>query len=448
MSRLWDKGLPLDELVHRFTVGDDPVTDLALVPFDCAASAAHARMLEEAGLLPAGDGARIARALAGLRVQALAGEFTITAAQEDGHTAIEEALTLELGETGKRVHLARSRNDQVITAMRLYLRDAVFALAAATAPLAASFVREAKAHADVPMPGYTHLRRGMPSTGGLWLTAFAEGLTEELAALAALDDRFDRSPLGSAAGFGVPLPIRRERVAELLGFARVQQAVVDVQNSRGRYELALASWASGVLNLLEKFLWDLSLYTTDEFGFIKLPLAFTTGSSIMPQKRNPDVVELARARCREMRGLRSQIEQIATGLPSNYHRDFQLLKKPTMQVVRVTLDVLDVTRRVLDGLEWNEAALAAACTDEIYSAHEAYRLAGQGMAFRDAYKVVGGALIAGTFAPDRAALTASHIGGAADLGLEATEAELAALDQRFATRRAAFDAALENVFGV
>jgi argininosuccinate lyase len=424
-AQLWAKGLPLDQAVHGFTVGDDPELDARLLAHDAQGSAAHARMLAEAGLLPEQDASALVAALAGIARKARQGQVKISREQEDAHTAIEALLTAELGDAGKRIHLGRSRNDQVILALRLYMRESLLDAVERTAMLARAFCTFAHAHAQMAMPGYTHLRRAMPSSFGLWGAAFAAGLAEELQALQALYARLDRCPLGAAAGFGVPLPIRRERTAELLGFTGVQVSPVDVMNSRGRHELALLNAYASIGLVMEKFLWDVSLYSMPEFGFLKLPDAFTTGSSIMPQKRNPDVVELARGRCRELRGYAAMLQELASGLPSNYHRDLQLLKRPLFGAVDAMAGWLEVLTALVPALEVDAGRAAAACSDDIYAAHQAYVLAEQDMPFRDAYRQVARELEAGRFKPDRDALTASHLGGAGNLGLELIEADIA-----------------------
>ncbi|HEV2211953.1 MAG TPA: argininosuccinate lyase, partial [Gammaproteobacteria bacterium] len=414
----------LDEAIHRFTVGDDPELDTVLLVHDALGSAAHARMLARTGLLPKRDAQELVELLAALAVRARNGKLKISAEQEDAHTAIEAALTAQLGDAGKRIHLGRSRNDQVILALRLYMREALLGIASQLTGLAQAFVGFARAHAAEPMPGYTHMRRAMPSSFGLWGAAFAAGLAEELQALKAVYARLDRCPLGAAAGFGVPLPIDREYTAKLLGFSAVQVSPVDVQNSRGRHELALAEALASVGLVMEKFLWDVALYSTAEFGFLALPDAFTTGSSIMPQKRNPDVVELARGRCRELRGYAGMIRELASGLPSNYHRDLQLLKKPLFEAVARASNWLDVLLALVPALKVDAARAAAACSDDIYAAHQAYVLAQEGLPFREAYREVAKQIQDGKFKPDRRALTASHLGGAGNLGLELLEAEL------------------------
>ncbi|HKT31205.1 MAG TPA: lyase family protein, partial [Gammaproteobacteria bacterium] len=269
-SQLWSKGLPLDEAVHRFTVGDDPALDQRLLPFDALGSAAHAHMLAHVGLLAQQDAAALVKQLARIAEQAHRGEIHIRPEQEDCHTAIETLLTQALGDAGKRLHLGRSRNDQVVLALRLYVRDALLNIATRVVELATAFVSFARTHAGEVMPGYTHMRRAMPSTFGLWTAAFAAGLAEELQAMQAVYARLDRCPLGAAAGFGVPLPLDREYTAKLLGFSGVQISPVDVMNSRGRHELAVVNELASIGLVMEKFLWDVALYSMPEFGFLSL----------------------------------------------------------------------------------------------------------------------------------------------------------------------------------
>ena len=446
-ERLWSKGLPLDAILHRFTVGEDPLTDLSLLPYDAEASAAHARMLGETGLLPEAEAKALVAQLRVLQERALKGKLVIQPEQEDGHTALEAALTEALGETGKRVHLGRSRNDQVMVALRLLMRDQLLELGAAATQLARAFVVLATRYETSPLPGYTHLRRAMPSTWGQWGSAFAEGLLEDLEALPSLWQRLDRCPLGAAAGFGVPLPLDRARTAELLAFSKVQSSPIDVMNSRGRHELAVLAWIVSMAGTLEKALWDLSLYSTQEFGFVTLPDAFTTGSSIMPQKRNPDAVELARARCRELRGLSALLAHLAGGLPSSYHRDLQFLKKPFLEALIKGRELLDVCARLLPGLEIREVACQLACTDDLYAAQEAYRLvAEQGIPFRDAYKAVAGQIQSGTFQPDRTTPSNTHLGSANRLGLTETSAALGEVETWLRTRREQLRTATERLF--
>ncbi|MGE4070077.1 MAG: argininosuccinate lyase [Lysobacterales bacterium] len=443
---LWAKGLPLDAAVHRFTVGEDPQLDLALLPFDVQGSAAHARMLGEAGLLSAEDASALVAALAELKPLTERRELGISADQEDGHTALEHALIERVGESGKRIHLGRSRNDQVLLALRLLLRSRLHGLVGQVQALAGVLLDFARAHETVALPGYTHLRRAMPSSVGQWAVGYVEGLIEEIQAADGLWQRLDRCPLGAAAGFGVPLPLRRERVAELLGFARVQRSPVDVMNSRGRHEQALLDWLVSVAGTLEKLCWDLLLYSTEEFGFVRLPDAFTTGSSIMPQKRNPDVLELARGRCRELRGIAEWHRQIGTGMPGSYHRDFQLHKRPLLAGLDAAAATLDVLTRLIPVLKVDAERCGAAMSDELYAAHQAYVLVAGGQTFRDAYKQIGTAVMAGEFVPDKAALSATHTGGLGDLGLDLAAQELDDCDQWLKVRQQMLDAVDARVF--
>ncbi|MGI8436448.1 MAG: argininosuccinate lyase [Chthoniobacterales bacterium] len=392
-DQLWAKNLPLDQQIHAFTVGNDPVTDLQLLPFDIDGSAAHARMLGECGLLAEKEAKALVKALHDLKGERL----TITREQEDCHTALEHALTAKLGETGRRIHLARSRNDQVQTALRLLMRARLLELGDELARCVQQLIAFAKNHRDDALPGYTHMRRAMPSSWSAWSAAIAEGLLEELEQLPALWQRVDRCPLGAAAGFGAPVAIKRERSAELLGFSRVQRSPGDVMNSRGRHEQALAAWIVSAAGTLEKAISDLLLWSTEEFGFVRLPDAFTTGSSLMPQKRNPDVLELGRGRCRELRGLAALLAQLAGGLPSSYHRDHQLLKAPLLELIGKGQELFEVFARLIPALEIEREKSAAACSAEIYAARDACRLAAEGLPFRDAYAKVAEQLQDGSF---------------------------------------------------
>ncbi len=397
-KQIWSKELPLDELVHRFTVGEDHILDMQLLPWDILGSAAHVRMLAHTGLIAQLDAEQLLQGLTSIQEKLAAGQFSISSSQEDCHTAIEQALHDLAPQAAGNVHLGRSRNDQVLTALRLYMKHGLLESLGAVARLAHSLAELAAEHGHLPLPGYTHLRRAMPSSVAQWLLSFSHGLLEELQAGEALLARLDSCPLGSGAGFGVPLPLDREYSARLLGFSRVQSNPIDCANSRGRHELALAAWNSSVGNLLEKFIWDLCLYSTDEFGFISLPDEFTTGSSIMPQKRNPDVLELARGRIAQLRAWRNELEQVSTGLPSNYHRDYQLLKPALFRSVTGLAELLAVLGHVLPGLHFNAERLQQACTAELHAAAEAYRRVQSGeLSFREAYRVVGREVLEGTF---------------------------------------------------
>ena len=396
---LWAKGQPLDEQLHAFTIGEDPIIDLQLLSFDAEGSAAHARMLSGCGLLAENEAKALVAALHRLKQRAERGELTITPEQEDGHTALEVALAKELGPTGRRIHIGRSRNDQVQTALRLWMRAHLLDLGEAVGNCAFAFVDFGRTHSSTILPGYTHMRRAMPSSWGMWGASFAEGLLEELEQLPALWSRIDRCPLGAAAGFGSPVNLNREHSAELLGFSRVQCSPIDVMNSRGRHEQAIAAWIVSAAGTLEKALWDLLIWSTEEFNFVRLPNKFTTGSSLMPQKENPDVLELARGRCRELRGLAALLSHVSGGLPSSYHRDQQLSKAPFLEIVAKGEQLFDVATRLLPGLQIDEQACLTACSEEVHAANEACRLAAEGIPFRAAYAEVARQLQDGSFRP-------------------------------------------------
>ncbi len=421
VNTLWAKDLPLDQLIHRFTVGEDPIHDLKIYAHDCMASAAHVRMLGQVGLMAASDVKAVVAALQRFYQQAIAGVASIDPSLEDCHSAIEFALCTELGEVGKRVHAARSRNDQVLAALRLYLREQLLHLNHALLGTAQALLAFGQRQQGVMLPGYTHLRRAMPDQFDAWAAAYAEGLLEEVLASEGVWLRLDQSPLGAAAGFGVPMPIDRQYVAKLLGWSKVQRQPADCMHARGRHQQALLDMCVSVASTLEKLLWDLSIFSTEEFGFVVLPDAFTTGSSIMPNKRNPDVIELARGKCRELRGLVETHRQICNGLPGSYHRDYQLSKASLFASVDIIQQLLAITQYLLPQLQINAQRTAAACTDELFATQAAYQLVQQGMPFRDAYKKIAASLAKGDWLADRQAdpaLAASRTAAIEDLQRE------------------------------
>ncbi len=401
MSRLWDKGGALDRLVHRFTVGDDPIHDARLVRHDAVASAAHARMLAAQGYLSAGDATRLAEALDEIAASHDRGEWTISPEEEDCHTALENRLVARLGELGKRIHLGRSRNDQVLAALRLMLRHEVEVLAAGARSVADGLDALGARHRDLPIPGYTHTQRAMPSSVALWAGGFASAIRDDAEGLEACRRRLSCSPLGSAAGYGTPgLALDPALTARELGFASVQSPVTAVQISRGKAEAEVVFALALLAQDLGRLAADLVLYATSEFALVELPDAFTTGSSIMPQKRNPDVFELLRARSAELPGNLVQILGITGKLGSGYHRDLQLLKAPLFRSLDAARDMLAVTDRALPGIRFREARCRSLAADPaLHATERAFRLvADHGLAFRDAYRQV-----AEELARDRAA---------------------------------------------
>jgi len=387
---MWDKpdGAPLDERVLHYTAGEDHRLDERLVAYDVRASIAHAEMLGERGLLAAADLAAICSGLAALGAAHAAGEWRIELADEDVHSALESRLVAAIGEAGARLHLGRSRNDQVLAALRLYLRDEVAALAAGAGAAAGALDELAAREASTPLPGYTHHQPAMPSSVPLWAGGFAAELRDDALGLAACLRRIDKNPLGSAAGYGVPLlPIDREATRRRLGFAAVHEPVTAVQLSRGKAEAQVLFEAALTVQDLGRLAADLVLFSSREFGFVSLPAAMTTGSSIMPQKRNPDVFELVRGRTATAHACLLEALAIAAKLPSGYHRDLQLLKAPLFRGVDLARATLEIMTAALAGVRFRADRIQL--PPELGATEEAYRLVlEQGLSFRDAYRRV------------------------------------------------------------
>lgn len=446
-KRLWEKDLPIDERIHLFTVGDDPEEDLNILPYDCDGTAAHVRGLGWIKAMDLSDVTAVVEALATLKEEAQESKLAIPHELEDGHTLIESLLTERIGEAGRKIHLGRSRNDQVATAMRLWLRAQVRQTLSQVIQLTETFVALSKAGAGIPMPGYTHRRRAMPSSIGQWAASFAEALLEEAQALIPLDDRFDRCPLGSGAGFGVPLDLDREYTATLLGFTRVQISTLDVQNSRGRYEAAFVHSLASVGLVLERAIIDLLLFSTEEFGFVRLPDALTTGSSIMPQKRNPDVFELARGRIRELRGLAGTVDHLSGSVGSSYHRDFQLLKAPTFRAARISNDLLEIINYALPRIEWDPEKLEGAISMDLFATQVAYEKAANGQPFRDAYAEVANQVSEGRLELPTS-VAPSHQGSPGDLRLWMFTEELKFVQEALRRKSLRAKKQLERLYNV
>jgi argininosuccinate lyase len=388
-TRLWDKGEPLDDRVLRYTAGEDHLLDARLVPYDVRASIAHAEMLHGAGLLSEADLAAVRDGLIALAAEHAAGEWRIDLADEDVHTALENRLTARIGEAGARIHLGRSRNDQVLAALRLYLKDEVEALREGALEVAASLDALAEREKDTPLPGYTHLQPAMPSSAPLWAGGFAAELRDDAEGLAATRRRIDKNPLGSAAGYGVPLlPIDREATRASLGFAEINQPVTAVQLSRGKAEAGLLFEIALLMQDLGRLAADLVLFFMAELSYVSLPAAMTTGSSIMPQKRNPDVFELVRGRTATAEACLAEVLGITAKLPSGYHRDLQLLKAPLFRGIDLARDTLAVMAAALPGVRFHPERIHL--DPSLRAAEEAYRLVlEEGIPFREAYRRVG-----------------------------------------------------------
>jgi argininosuccinate lyase len=388
VTRLWDKGAPLDARVLDYTAGEDHALDERLVPYDVRASIAHAEMLNAQQLLSAGDLAALREALSALAAEHARGEWHIELADEDGQTALERHLTARCGAAGARIHLGRSRNDQVLAALRPYRRDAVPLLRPGALEVAVALETLATREPHTVLPGYTHMQQAMPSSVALWAQGFAAEIRDDAAGLTAVLRRIERSPLGSAAGYGTPgLPLDREATRARLGFASVQEPVTAVQLSRGKAEAQLLFEITLLLQDLGRFAADVLLYATREFGFIVLPEAFTTGSSIMPQKKNPDVFELIRGRSATAQACLLEALAVCAKLPSGYQRDLQLLKFPLFRGIDLALATLDILPSAITALAFQPAAIRL--DPAIHAAEEANRLVvAEGIPFREAYRRV------------------------------------------------------------
>lgn len=386
--KLWQTGTANDPAVEKFTVGTDYLLDLELVVYDCQASAAHARMLAAIGLLSAAEAASLCQGLDEIAALHQRGEFIIRREEEDCHTAIENYLVRRCGEAGLKIHTGRSRNDQVLTALRLYGKARAAACAAELEALIAALTAFCSKYGSTAMPGYTHTRKAMPSSAGLWAGAFRAAFQDDLTLLQQAASLLDQNPLGTGAGYGVPLPLDREMTTVELGFARVMENPIHAQNSRGKYEGILLAALSQALADVNRMAADLILFTMPGFDFFTLPAAFCTGSSIMPQKKNPDVLELLRGKYHELHGCEMQLRSTTINLMSGYHRDLQLTKEALMRGLAVALETLPIAALVISHLEVNAERCAAAMTEELFATARAYQLVQQGLPFREAYRII------------------------------------------------------------
>lgn len=389
MTRLWDKGTSLDDRVLRYTAGEDHILDARLVAYDVVASTAHVNMLRAQGLLNETDHDAIVSGLSALGAEHDDGQWSIALEDEDAHTALESRLTDRIGEAGGRMHLGRSRNDQVLVALRLYLRDAVNELADMSYTLVRSLFELAGRESQTPLPGYTHMQQAMPSSVALWCGGYATNLQENADALRRTLHRINQCPLGSAAGYGTPgVPIDRQRTAAELGFDSVQEPVTAVQLSRGKAEAEVCFELTLLLNDCARLASDLLLFYTQEFAYVTLPNSLTTGSSIMPQKRNPDVLELVRAAPATAQACLTECFAITAKLSSGYHRDLQRLKPPLFRCIDLAGDTLTIMAAMLDGVSF--VAENIQMSDGLYAAQRANELVvNEGISFRDAYRRIG-----------------------------------------------------------
>lgn len=420
--KLWQKNTTVNQSVDTFTVGQDRVLDMNLAAFDVLGSLAHTQMLESIGLLTSDELVIIQKELKQIYKEILAGDFQIEDDVEDIHSQVELLLTRRIGDAGKKIHSGRSRNDQVLVDLKLYFRYEIEEVVKKTKIVFEKLQELSNQHKEVLMPGYTHLQIAMPSSFGLWFGSYAESLVDDLELMLAAWKVTNKNPLGSAAGYGSSFPLNRQMTTDLLGFGSMNHNVVYAQMGRGKTERILAQGLSAIAATLAKFAMDGCLYMNQNFGFIKFPDHLTTGSSIMPHKKNPDVLELIRSRCNKIQALPNEIALMTTNLPSGYHRDLQLLKENLFPAFTSLKECLDILNLMLDNIEINKEILNDPKYDYLFSVEVVNESVLQGMPFREAYKQIGLSIEEGTYKPSKE-VNHTHEGSIGNLMNEAIKAE-------------------------
>ncbi len=415
--KLWDKGFSTDKKIDIFTVGNDRELDLILAKYDVLGSIAHAKMLHKMEILSDKEINIVVAKLNQILQDIANGNFTIEDAFEDVHSKVEFLLTEALGDTGKKIHTARSRNDQVLVDVHLYLKDEIADIKKQIKSLFDVLIAKADEHKEVLLPGYTHLQVAMPSSFGLWFSSYAESLIDDVYMLNAAYKIADQNPLGSAAGYGSSFPIDRAMTTKLLGFETLKYNVVAAQMSRGKTEKALAFGMSAVAGTLSKFAMDICLYMSQNFNFVSFPDELTTGSSIMPHKKNPDVFELIRGKCNSIQALPYELTLITNNLPSGYQRDLQLLKASILPAIQTLKSCLELLLFSIQNVQVNTKILEDSKYDYLFTVEEVNKLVQDGVAFRDAYKMVGARVEKGEFKPNKE-VNHTHIGSIGNLCLE------------------------------
>jgi argininosuccinate lyase len=416
--KLWDKGISIDKKIEQFTVGNDREVDIHIAKYDVMASLAHAKMLEKIGILSAEELQQLEKGLHDLSKQIEEGTFVIESQFEDVHSKIEFELTKTLGDVGKKIHTARSRNDQVLVALQLFYKENLNLVHAKTKTLFESLLGLAETHKDKLLPGYTHLQVAMPSSFGLWFSAYAEVLIDDVFLLNAAIKTVDQNPLGSAAGYGSSFPIDREFTTKALGFSTLKYNVVAAQMARGKSERTIALALGSLCNTMARFAMDICLYMSQNFGFVSFPDELTTGSSIMPHKKNPDVFELIRGKCNKIQALYTEMVLITNNLPSGYHRDFQLLKENMISAIEDVKDILDIFNYAIQQVDVKHIDLNDKKYQYLFTVDNMNTLVEQGMSFREAYQNIGKEVQEGTYKPDTSKRH-THIGSIGNLSLDA-----------------------------
>ena len=412
--KLWNKGFEPDKLIEDFTVGNDRELDLRLARYDVEGSMAHIRMLESIGLIESSELPQLLAALERILRTIERGEFTIEEGVEDVHSQVELMLTRELGDMGKKIHSGRSRNDQVLVDLKLFMRDELRTLSEHIVTLFNRLQSLSEQHKEVLMPGYTHLQVAMPSSFGLWFGAYAESLVDDMEMVAAAYSVANQNPLGSAAGYGSSFPLDREMTTELLGFATLNYNVVAAQMSRGKTERAAAYAIASVASTLGKFAMDVCLFMCQNYGFISFPDNLTTGSSIMPHKKNPDVFEIMRGKCNRLQAVPNEVSLLTTNLPLGYHRDLQLLKDIIFPATTTLCQCLDMCDFMLQHITVKQHIIEDERYNYLFTVEDVNRLALEGVPFREAYKQVGMAVQRGEYTPNRE-VHHTHIGSIGNL---------------------------------
>ncbi|MDP3998309.1 MAG: argininosuccinate lyase [bacterium] len=386
--KLWEKGYKLNKLIEDFTVGEDNILDQRLVEFDCAASVAHAKMLGKIGVLKKEEVKRIVTELGDIIKLNKKDKFKISKEQEDCHTAIDNHLIKKLGDLGKKIHTGRSRNDQVLTALRLYYKKELADCRESVNELMKIIERFLKQYGNIKLPGYTHTRKAMPSSIRMWASSFIDSMKDNLKLIDLALQLIDQSPLGTGAGYGVPLKVDKEYTARVLKFGKVQNNPIYAQNSRGKFESTILHALSQIMLDLNKIATDLIIFSIPELGYFELPKEICTGSSIMPQKKNPDVLELLRAKYYIVLAYEFQVKSIVSNLLSGYNRDFQLTKEPTMKGLEIAKKSLSIANLVFRNLMVNKENCDKALTKDVYATEEVYKLVKKGVPFREAYRII------------------------------------------------------------
>tara|TARA_R110002049_G_scaffold609_1_gene3409 strand:- start:5904 stop:7178 length:1275 start_codon:yes stop_codon:yes gene_type:complete len=415
--KLWDKGFSIDQQIEKFTVGNDREIDMHIAKYDVQASLAHAIMLASIGIITADELNDLKKGLNELATEIENGTFIIEASFEDVHSKIEWELTNKLGEVGKKIHTARSRNDQVLVALQLYYKENLSIINDKTKALFDTLLGLAETHKESLLPGYTHLQVAMPSSFGLWFSAYAELLIDDVYMLNAVSKVVDQNPLGSAAGYGSSFPIDRELTTKELDFATLKYNVVAAQLSRGKSERSIAAALGGLCNTMSRFAMDVCLYMSQNFGFITFPDELTTGSSIMPHKKNPDVFELIRGKCNKIQALHTEMVMITNNLPTGYHRDFQLLKENIIAAFEDVKDILDIFNYSIQQVIVKDIDLNDEKYQYLFTVDSINNLVVEGMSFREAYQKIGGQVQEGTYKPDLGKQH-THVGSIHNLSLD------------------------------